>query len=56
MEDVSKFENLTHNFQNTETLNRNNVNFVKYGTETIISLGTKFWKILPNDYKEVTYL
>ena len=32
------------------------VNSVKYGTETITSLGAKIWKILPNDYKELTSL
>ena len=54
MEDVFKFENLAYNFRNAETLNRSNVNSVKYGTETITSLGAKIWKILPNDYKELT--
>ena len=39
-----------------ETLNRSNVSYVKYGTETITSLGAKIWKILPNDYKELTSL
>ena len=56
MEDVFKFKNLTYNFQNAETLNRSNVNSVKYRTETITSLGAKIWKILPNDYKELTSL
>ena len=56
MEDVFKFKNLTYNFQNAETLNRSNINSVKYGTETITSLGAKIWKILPNDYKELTSL
>ena len=37
MEDVFKFKNLTHNFRNTETLNRSNVNSVKYGTEKVTS-------------------
>ena len=37
MEDVFKFKNLTHNFRNAETLNRSNVNSIKYGTETITS-------------------
>ena len=36
-----------------ETLHRSNVISVKYGTETITSLGAK---ILPNDYKEPTSL
>ena len=56
MEDVFKFKNLTYNFRNMETLNRSNVNSVKYGTETITSLVAKSWKILPNDYKELTSL
>ena len=51
MEDVFKFKNLA--YRNLETLHRSNVNSVKYGTETITSLGTK---ILPNDYKEPTSL
>ena len=34
-------------------LNRSNVNSVKYGTETITSLGAKIRNILPNDYKEL---
>ena len=34
LEDVFKFKNLMHNFRNVETLNRSNVNSVKYGTET----------------------
>ena len=51
MEDVFKLKNLTYNFRNAETLNRRNVNSVKYGTETITSLGAKIWKILPNEYK-----
>ena len=51
MEDVFKLKNLTYNFRNAETLNRRNVNSVKYGTETIPSLGAKIWKILPNEYK-----
>ena len=56
MEDVFKFKNLAYNFWNAGTLNRNNVNSVKYGTETITSLGAKIWKILPNDYKELISL
>ena len=56
MEDVFKFKNLTYNFRNVETLNISNVNSVKYGTATITSLGAKIWKILPNDYKELTFL
>ena len=56
MEDVFNFKNLAYNFRNTETVNRNNVSSVKYGTKTITSLGAKIWKILPNDYKELTSL
>ena len=56
MEDLFKFKNLTHNFRNVETLNRNNANSVKYGTETITSLSAEIWKILPNVYKELTSL
>ena len=52
MELVFKFKNLAYNFRNTGTLNRSNVYSVKYGTETITSLGAKIWKILPNEYKE----
>ena len=54
MEDVFEFKNLTYNIRNAETLNRSNVNSVKYGTKTITSSGTKIWKVLPNDYKELT--
>ena len=50
MEDVFKFKNLTYNFRNAETLNR------QYGTGTTASLGPKIWKIFPNDYKELTSL
>ena len=56
MEDVFKFKNLAYNFRNVGNLNRNNVNSVKYGTETITSLGAKIWKILSNDYKELISL
>ena len=58
MEDIFKFKNLTYNFRNAElsTLNKSNVNSVKYGTETITSLGAKIWKILPNGYKQLTSL
>ena len=56
MEDVFNFKNLAYNFRNTETFNRSNVSSVKYGTETITSLGAKIWKILPNGYKELTSL
>ena len=42
--DEFKFHNLTYNLRNVETLNRSNLNSVKYGTDTIISLGTKFGK------------
>ena len=56
MEDLFKFKNLVYNFRNAETLNRSNANSVKYGTETITSLGAKIWKILPNDCKELTSL
>ena len=56
MEDVFNFKNSAYNFGNAETLNSSNVSFVKYGTETITSLGAKIWKILPNDYKELTSL
>ena len=54
--DVFKFKNLTYNFRNAENLNRSNVNFIKYGTETITYLVVKIWKILPNGYKELTSL
>ena len=50
MEDVFNFKSLAYNFRNAETLNRSNVSSVKYGTETITSLGAKIWKIFPNDY------
>ena len=56
MEDVFKFKSLTYNFRNAETLNRSNVNSVKYGTETITSLGGKIWKVFPNNWKELTSL
>ena len=56
MEDVFNFKNLAYNFRNAETINISNVSSVKYGTETITSLGAKIWKILPNDYKELTSL
>ena len=56
MEDNFKFKNLTYNFRNAETLNRRNVNSVKYGTEIITSLSAKIWKILPNDYKKLISL
>ena len=39
MEDVFKFKNLTDSFRNAETLNRSNMNSVKYVTETITSFG-----------------
>ena len=53
---VIKFNNLPYNFRNAETLNKSNVNSVKYRTETIASLSAKIWKILPNNYKELTLL
>ena len=56
MEGVFKFKNLAYNFRNVKTLNRSNVNSVKYGTETITSLSAKIWEVLPNDYKELTSL
>ena len=56
MEDVFNFKHLAYNFRNAETLIRSNVSSVKYGTETIHSLGAKIWKILRNGYKELTSL
>ena len=56
MDNVFKFNNLTYNFRNAETLNRSNVNSVKCGTETITSLGAKIRKNLSNVYKELTSL
>ena len=56
MEDVFKFKNLIYNFRNAETLNRSNINSVKYGTETITSISAKIWKILPNNCNELTSL
>ena len=53
-EDVFNLKKLAYNFWDAETLNRSNVSSVKYGTETITFLGDKVWKILPNDYKELT--
>ena len=44
MEDIFKFKNLTYTFRNAETVNRSNVDSVKYGTETITSLDAKIWK------------
>ena len=41
MKDVFKFKNLKHNFWNAETLNRSNVNSIKYETEAITSLSAK---------------
>ena len=55
-EDVFKFKNLNYNFRNAETLIKSNVNSIKYGTETITSLGAKIWKVLPNDYKKLKLL
>ena len=56
MESVFKFKNLAYNFRNAETINRTNVNSVKYRAEAINSLGAKIWKIFPNDYKKLTSL
>ena len=42
--------------RNASTLNRTNVNSVKYEIEAITSLGVKIWKILANNYKESTSL
>ena len=56
IEDVFKIKILTYNFGNTETPNRSNVNSVNYETETITSLVVKIWKILSNNYKELTSL
>ena len=56
MEDVFKFKNLTYKLQNAETLNRSNVNSVKYGTVIMTSLGAKIWEILLDYYKELTSL
>ena len=44
MEDVFKSRNVTYNFCNVETLNRSNVNSIKYGTETITSVSAKICK------------
>ena len=55
-EDVFIFKSLTYNFRNVETLNRKNVNSVKYRPETISSLRAKIWKILSNNYKKLTFL
>ena len=54
MEDVYNFESLTYNFRNSKTLNKSNMNSVKYETETITSIGAKIWKILRNNCKELT--
>ena len=56
MDDIFKFKNLIYNFRNAETLNRSNVNSVKYEIETITSLIAKIWNILSIDYKELTSL
>ena len=56
MEDIFKIKNLAYNFCNAKTLNKSNVNSVKYGTETITCWSAKIWKVLPNDYKELTSL
>ena len=56
MEDVSKFKSLAYIYRNAETLNRSNVNSVKYGTETITFFGAKTWKILPNVCKKLISL
>ena len=56
MQDVFNFKNLAYDFRNAQTLNRSNVSSVKYGAETITSLGAKIWKILPIGYKELTSL
>ena len=54
IEYVFKANNLTYNFPNAKSVNRSNVNSVKYGAETITSLSAKISKILPNDYKDLT--
>ena len=46
MEDDFMLKKLTYNFRNTKTLNKSNVNIVKYGTEKVTSFGAKIWKIL----------
>ena len=51
MEEVFKFKNLIHNVENAELPSRNSVNSAKYWTKTIISLGEKNCKSLPNYYK-----
>ena len=56
IEDVFKFKNLTYNFRNAETHNRSKVNSNKYKTEGITFLGAKIWKVLPNNYEELTFL
>ena len=54
MEDVFKSKYLKYNFRNVETFNRSNVNSVKYGTETSTHLVVKMFKVLLNDYKQLT--
>ena len=56
MVDVFKRKDLTYNFCNAKTLTEAMLILLNIGTKTIPSLSAKIWKILPNDYKELTSL
>ena len=56
MEHFSNLKTYRIIFDNAETLNRNNVNSVKYGTEITTSLGDRDWKFLSNKCRELTSL
>ena len=51
MKDLFEIKNHHYNFRRDVRLQRKHVNTVMYGTETIVSLGTKIWNLIPKNWK-----
>ena len=56
MNEIFKFKQNCYDMRSNDKIQRHNVRTVHYGTETIITLGSKLWDLLPNSFKEIESL
>ena len=56
MEEIFTFEDVDYNLRNNTSLKIAKLKSVYYGAESLINLGAKIWNLLPNEYKELTFL
>ena len=56
MQEIFQKREQPYNLRNSQPFKLNNVRTVRYGTETLSTLGPKIWAIIPNEIKLSVHL